>query len=75
LLSRLRDAQYRSQGLPSGANATSPPFSLNAPPPYSDKQKELSELRRRMTDIENARQRLIDEMKAKNFDTGSLFLE
>jgi hypothetical protein len=75
LLSRLRDAQYRSQGLPSGANATSPPFSLNAPPPYSEKQKELSELRKRITDIENDRQRLIDEMKAKNFETGSLFLD
>jgi hypothetical protein len=75
LLSRLRDAQYRSQGLPSGANATSPPFSLNPPPAYSDKQKELSELRRRMTDVENARQRLIDEMKIKNFETGSLFLD
>ena len=75
LLSRLRDAQYRAQGLPSGADATSPPFSLNAPPAYSEKQKELSELRRRISDVENARQKLIDEMKAKNFETGSLFLD
>jgi hypothetical protein len=44
LLSRLRDAQYKAQGLPRGANATSPPFSLDAPPAYSEKQKELSEL-------------------------------
>jgi hypothetical protein len=75
LLSRLRDAQFKAQGLPSGANATSPPFSLDAPPAYSEKQKELSELRNRITELENRRQRLIDEMKAKNFDTGSLFLD
>jgi len=75
LLSRLRDAQFKAQGLPSGANATSPPFSLDPPPAYSEKQKELSELRNRITELENRRQRLIDEMKAKNFDTGSLFLD
>ncbi len=75
LLSRLRDAQFKAQGLPSGANATSPPFSLDPPPAYSEKQKELSELRNRITELENRRERLIDEMKAKNFDTGSLFLD
>jgi hypothetical protein len=75
LLSRLRDAQYRAQGLPSGSNATSPPFSLDAPPAYSERQKELSDLRRRMSDVEGRRQKLIEEMKLKNFDTGSLFLD
>ena len=75
LLSRLRDAQYRSQGLPTGENATSPPFSLDAPPAYSERQKELSELRRRMSQVEHAREKLIDEMKQKNFDSGSLFLD
>lgn len=75
LLSRLRDAQYRAQGLPGGASATSPPFSLDAPPPYSAKEQELSELRRRMSQIETTRQKLIDEMKLKNFDTGALFLD
>ena len=75
LLSRLRDAQFKAQGLPSGANATSPPFSLDPPPAYSEKQKELSELRNRIAELENRRERLIEEMKAKNFDTGSLFLD
>ena len=75
LLSRLRDAQYKAQGLPSGSNATSPPFSLDAPPAYSQKQKELSELRARIGELENNRERLIAEMKAKNFETGSLFLD
>jgi hypothetical protein len=75
LLSRLRDAQYRAQGLPTGESATSPPFSLDAPPAYSAKEKELSELRRRMSQVEDARQKLIDEMKLKNFDTGALFLD
>lgn len=75
LLSRLRDAQFRAQGLPSGSNATSPPFSLNPPPAYSEKQKELSDLRNRINQVENERQKIIEEMKSKNFDTGSLFLD
>ena len=75
LLSRLRDAQFRAQGLPGGSNATSPPFSLDPPPAYSEKQKELSDLRSRIGEVENRRQKLIDEMKMKNFDTSSLFLD
>ena len=75
LLSRLRDAQSKAQGLPTGSAATSPPFSLDPPPAYSEKQKELSDLRSRINQVENDRQRLIEEMKAKNFETGSLFLE
>jgi len=75
LLSRLRDAQFRAQGLPSGSNATSPPFSLNPPPAYSEKQKELSDLRNRINQVENERQKIIEEMKSKNFDTGWLFLD
>jgi hypothetical protein len=75
LLSRLRDAQYKAQGLPTGRDAQSPPFSASPPPPYTEKQKELSDLRSRMNQLETERQRLIDEMKEKNFDTGSLFLE
>jgi hypothetical protein len=75
LLSRLRDAQNKAQGLPSGSAAASPPFSLDPPPAYSDKQRELSDLRSRINQIENDRQRLIEEMKAKNFETGSLFLD
>lgn len=75
LLSRLRDAQYKAQGLPAGSHATSPPFSLDAPPAYSEKQKELSDLRRRMSEVEESRHRLIEEMRRKNYDTGSLFLD
>lgn len=75
LLSRLRDAQYKAQGLPTGRDAQSPPFSASPPPPYTEKQKELSDLRSQMNQLEADRQRLIDEMKQKNFDTGSIFLE
>jgi hypothetical protein len=75
LLSRLRDAQNRAQKLPTGSAAASPQFSLNAPPAYTEKQRELSDLRARIGQIENERQRVIDEMRAKGFEVGSLFLE
>ena len=48
------------------------------PPPiesYTPREKLLSNLRREMADAQKERQQLIDEMKAKNFETGSLFLE
>lgn len=44
-------------------------------PGYSEKQRELSELRNRVNQLEKERERLIQEMKQKNFDTGSLFLD
>ena len=75
LLSRLRDAQYKAQGLPYGENATSPPFSLDAPPAYTENEKKLSDMRRRMRAIEDQREKLINEMKLKNFDTGFSFLD
>lgn len=75
LLSRLRDAQNRQQGLPTGGAAGSPPFSLDPPPAYSGKQKELSDLRAEIGRLESERQSLIDEMKAKNFDTAALILD
>lgn len=75
LLSRLRDAQLKAQGLPSGSDATSPQFSLDPPPAYSEKQKELSDLRSRISRLESDRERLIEEMKAKHFDTATLFLD
>jgi hypothetical protein len=65
----------KAQGLPSGSAATSPQFSLDPPPAYSEKQKELSDLRSRIAALESDRDRLIEEMKVKNFDTGSLFLD
>ena len=75
LLSRLRDAQNRAQGLPTGSAASSPQFSLDAPPAYTARQRELSDLRARISQIENERQGVIDEMRAKGFEVGSLFLE
>jgi len=75
LLSRLRDAQNRQQGLATGGAAGSPPLSLDPPPAYSPKQKELSDLRAQIGQLETERQRLLDEMKAKNFDTASLIVD
>jgi hypothetical protein len=75
LLSRLRDAQNKAQGLPTGSAASSPQFSLDAPPAYTERQRELSDLRARISQVENERQRVIDEMRAKGFEVGSLFLE
>jgi len=75
LISRLRDAQYKAQGLPTGSASQSPPFSLDAPPPYTEREKELSDLRAQIAQVENDRQKLIEEMKAKNFEIGSLFLD
>lgn len=75
LISRLRDAQNRAKGLPTGSAATSPQFALNPPPAYTPAQRELSDLRSRMNQIESERQAIIEEMKAKGFEVGSLFLE
>ena len=44
-------------------------------PLYSAKEKELSKLRAQMTQLQKERERLIQEMRLKNFNTGSLFLE
>ena len=52
-----------------------PPFSIDPPPPYTEREKELSDMRARITQAENERQQLIEEMKAKNFEIGSLFLD
>jgi len=75
MLSRLRDAQNRAQGLETGSAAKAPPLALDPPPAYTEKQRELSDLRSRMNQLENDRQMLIDEMKAKNFDSVSLIPE
>jgi hypothetical protein len=49
--------------------------SVDVRPEYTEKQKELSGLRDQIYQLEKDRQRLIDEMRQKNMDTGSLFLE
>ncbi|TAK07533.1 hypothetical protein EPO44_03860 [bacterium] len=46
-----------------------------APPGYTEKQRELSELRNQIGQLEKQRDDLIQEMKQKNFETGSLFLD
>jgi hypothetical protein len=51
------------------------PSFATPPPTYTDRQKELSDLRNQAIQLEKERERLINEMKQKNFDTGSLFLE
>jgi hypothetical protein len=75
LLSRLRDAQYKAQGLPAGGEAQSPPFSTNPPPAYSEKQKLLSSLRNQLHELESERERVIAEMNRRDMDTGSLSSE
>jgi hypothetical protein len=48
-----------------------------APPPqaYTPREKELSELRGQMNQLEKEREKLIQEMKQKGLETGSLFIE
>ena len=75
LLSRLRDAQYKAQGLPSGRDQQSPPFSTNPPPAYTEKQKLLSDLRNQLNELEIDRQRVIAEMKQNKFNTDSFTAE
>jgi hypothetical protein len=44
-------------------------------PTYTDRQKTLSDLRNQTIQLEKERERLINELRQKNFGTGSLFLE
>lgn len=44
-------------------------------PTYTGKERELSELRNQINQLQRERERLIEQMKQKNFETGSLFLE
>ena len=66
-----------------------PPTTTEVPPPlvgpgpradfplpsYTPRQKELSELREQINQLTAERERLIQEMREKNFGTGSLFLQ
>jgi len=65
LLSRMKDAEHRTGAV----QRVTPPLA-----PYTVKEKELSDLRSQINDLENQRSRLIDEMQRKNFNIGSLFL-
>ncbi|MBI3062378.1 MAG: hypothetical protein HYY83_10440 [Deltaproteobacteria bacterium] len=44
-------------------------------PNYTGKERDLSDLRNQLNQLQRDRERLIEQMKQKNFDTGSLFLE
>ena len=44
-------------------------------PTYTPQEKQLSEMRNKLGRLSDERDRLIREMQAKGFDTGSLFLE
>ncbi len=49
---------------------------VDAPlPGYSGKEKELSDLRNQINQLQREREKLIEQMKQKNFETGSLFLD
>ena len=87
LMSRLRDRQYNPAGpsrveLFTGGSKTRElrrgvvrPRVRVPPPAYSAKEKELSSLRAQTNQLRAERERLIQEMRRKKFDTGSLFLE
>ena len=75
LMSRLIDAQNNPAGPGNqGKGALTPPDN-RVPPPYTETEKKLSELRYRLDQLEQERKKLIDEMKQKNFNVGSMFLE
>ena len=67
LMSRLKDAQRsRAAGASGGIPRVNVP-----PPPYSAKEKELSELRKQMVQTEKERDALIQKIQQKNFGSGS----
>jgi len=57
-------------GVPIYTPSISTPTVQPPPPSYSEREKELSDLRSRMNQLAKERERLIEEMKQKNFDTG-----
>jgi hypothetical protein len=66
---------YSTSGLPIYTPSSRQP-GVNPPPPaYTDREREFSDLRNRMNQLVNDREKLIEEMKQKKFDTGNLFLE
>lgn len=73
------EAQQRDFSTPAGNEVVAPaparPIVESPPLSYTDRQKDLSDLRNRAIQLEQDRQKLIDEMKQKNFSSGSLFLE
>lgn len=62
---------------PQAESFTPAPFPTAQPgaPAYTDREREFSALRERTNQIERERERLINEMRQKGFNTGSLFVE
>jgi hypothetical protein len=52
-----------------------PPRASRPLPTYTGKEREISQLTKQIEQLRQKREKLIQEMKQKNFDTGSLFLE
>jgi hypothetical protein len=75
LMSRLIDAQNNPGGPGNQGKGALTPAGNNVPPPYTEREKQLSELRYRLDQLEQERKRLIEEMKQKDFNVGSMFLE
>jgi len=71
LTTRLRDAGL-VPGLRPGATTPGVEVPL---PNYTGKEKDLSDLRNQINQLNGEREKLIEQMKQKNFATGSLFLE
>ena len=78
-LRRPAEAQQRDFSTPAAneifAPAPARPVVESAPPSYTDRQRELSDLRNQAIQLEKDRQKLIDEMRQKNFGIGNSFLE
>ena len=68
-------------GVPPTTTEVAPPLVGPGPradfplPSYTPKQKELSELRDQINQLTAERERLIQQMREKNFDIGSVFLQ
>jgi hypothetical protein len=55
---------------------SAPPPSVGPPPPgYTSSERQLSDLRNDMTQLTRERDKLIEEMKQKNYQSGNLFLD
>lgn len=59
-----------TSGIPIYTPSVTTPAVKPPPAAYSDREKEISDLRIRMNQLVKERERLIEEMKQKNFDTG-----
>jgi hypothetical protein len=66
---------YNTSGIPIHTAPIAPPAVRPPPPTYSDRERELSDLRNVLNQLVKERERLIEEMKQKNLDTANLFTD